>query len=46
MKLPNIKRFFLSLIVQMFDVSQDSATVPTSKLEEYEKGIPMSKAVR
>lgn len=31
------KEIFLSLIVQMFEVGQDSATVPTSNLEEYGK---------
>lgn len=46
MKFPIVKRFFLPLFVQMFEVGQDFATVHTSILEEYEKGIPpMSKAV-
>lgn len=47
MKFPSVKRFFFfALVCAMFEVGQDFATVHTSIIEEYEKGIPpVSKVV-
>jgi len=47
MKFPSVKRVFLPLVVHMFEVGQDFATVHTPIVEEYEKGIPtMSNAIQ